>query len=347
MEIRIYDSSFNFIGIIENQSSLLWNRKYNDVGSFTLIAPLIQDNIRLLQMGRIVWVKGKVEAGVIESIEMTADSLGYSLKVEGRFLECYLSRRLVNVTDYSGRVEAAMYDLIEGVAEIPMLVIGEDKGFTDTIEFQAVYRNLLTCEMNLAKGAALGFRLIPDFVEKQFTFEVYQGVDHSATQYDRTKVTFSDEYENLVSIRSYENEQTYYNVCIVGGQGEDQYKTYVTVGDTESTGLDRREMYYEASEVTSNGMTWANYLEALKTKGREVLEEYKSADEFDCTILSNGNFIYGKDYDIGDIVTVKKSDWDLSKDLRLTAINEIYEHEIPSIEIILGDTLPETITWSD
>ena len=46
MEIRIYNREMDFQGIIENQRSLLWNRKYNEAGDFELHTPITPYNVR-------------------------------------------------------------------------------------------------------------------------------------------------------------------------------------------------------------------------------------------------------------------------------------------------------------
>lgn len=53
MEIRIYDPNMDFQGIIENQRSLLWNRQYNETGSFELHAPITPYTVDLLQLGNL------------------------------------------------------------------------------------------------------------------------------------------------------------------------------------------------------------------------------------------------------------------------------------------------------
>ena len=345
MEIRVYTGDFDFAGVIENHQSLLWHRVYGSPGDFTLQVPMTAENSNLLQLGRVVWVKGKVEAGVIESREIVRTGRQNVMNVNGRFLETYFNRRLINLSSFTGRVEAAMRQLVTDYPLSSMIELGEDNGFTETVTFQAIYKNMLTYENNLAASAAFGYRMRPDFTNKKIIFEVFKGVDHTAGQYDNTRVIFSDDYENLNDLRRVENDQIYYNVCVVGGQGEGDYKTYVTVGDTETTGINRREMYYEATEIQSNGLTWADYLEALRTRGREILNDHKIADSVECTVLPLGNFIYKTDYDLGDIVTIKKPEWNIAHDLRITEVTEIYESENPSIEIILGTPLPTKINW--
>ena len=179
---------------------------------------------------------------------------------------------------------------------------------------------MFDAESKLAKSANLGFRLRPDFINKKIIFEIYKGIDHSINQYDNTKVIFSDEYDNLASVRQFENDQIYYNVVIVGGKDANEQMIYVPVGDIDSIGLDRRETYLDATDVNAKEMTEEQFIETLKSRGNSALGGHGRTNSFECSVLPNGNFIYGKDYDLGDIVTVKCSEIDKQGRVNLTRI---------------------------
>ena len=85
MEIRIYNREMDFQGIIENQRSLLWNRKYNEAGDFELHTPITPYNVSLLKIGNLVWKQGAVDAGIIEGLRIEEDADGNDLVVTGRF----------------------------------------------------------------------------------------------------------------------------------------------------------------------------------------------------------------------------------------------------------------------
>lgn len=348
MEIRVYDAEFNLKKIVENYISLLWHRCYNEVGDFKITAPATDDNIRHLTMGSVVWVEGKEEAGVIESREITQSTTQNQIVISGRFLESYMDRRLIRPTvNFNGLTEVGMRQLLTGAVAIPMVQLGTLQGFTDTIKFQATYKNLLSYEEKLAKSAGFGFRFRPDFVNKVIYFEVYKGLDHSVNQNDRGRVIFSEEYMNLQSAEYSENSQLYKNVCYIGGEGEGSERTFVTVGDDTLTGLARREVFYDATDITSEDLTQSEYEDKLKQRGKSKLDEDVMAKAFSCQIVPDGNFKYGTHYDVGDIITVNKGSWGISQDERITEITEVYEHGLPTIEPILGTTLPTAIDWEE
>ncbi|HJD38163.1 MAG TPA: siphovirus ReqiPepy6 Gp37-like family protein, partial [Candidatus Blautia ornithocaccae] len=68
MEIRVYDREMNFKGIVDNATSLIWIRRYYEVGEFELHAPLTDRNLELLKADNLVTIRGAKEAGIIEDI---------------------------------------------------------------------------------------------------------------------------------------------------------------------------------------------------------------------------------------------------------------------------------------
>ena len=220
MELRIYDAELNKIGIIEEYKSLLWNRKYYEPGCFTLKLPLTERNIAYIKRGRIIGKTDAVEAGVIEYINMTDEPGNKIMEVKGRFLSSYLDRRvLVGSHTYTGTSEVIMRTCIGDAAAIPLLQLGELQGFTDTIKKQATYKNLLDVEEAISKKSGHGFRIRPDFVEKALYFEVYNGLDRSKAQTDRSRAIFNETYGNLNKISSTETDSLYKTVAYVGGEG--------------------------------------------------------------------------------------------------------------------------------
>ena len=160
MQLRIYDDELNFLGITENQTSVIWTRKYYESGTFSVVLPITDDNIRLYQIGNIVAKRDSIEAGVIEDLQIHESFDEHSITASGRFLSSYMDRRLIRPRHtFTGLVEVAMRTILDNAEEIPLVELGELQGFTDTVKFQATYKNLLAYETKLAKAAALGFHI--------------------------------------------------------------------------------------------------------------------------------------------------------------------------------------------
>lgn len=345
MEIRVYTAELDFVGIIENETSFIWTRRYSAPGEFELYCPVTEYNRSLLQMGNLVTYRGANEAGVIEYLIMEQSNLKNQITAKGRFLSGYMDRRIYRgtYTAEDKKTELVMRELLQKVTAIPLVQLGDRLGNTETVTFQMSYKNLLEYEKRLSRSSNIGFRFIPDFEAKTITFDLYEGLDRSESQSDRNRVTFSEDYNNISEAKHTLNDQTYYNVCYVGASDN---TIIVVAGDNTLTGLERREMYVDGASVNKDDFgSDSAYRKALKEYGGQTLGGYAMADSFECTTLANGNFVYRKDYDLGDVVTVKKKNWNLTKDMRITEIRETYEYGAMTVEPTFGDPLPETIDW--
>lgn len=347
MELRFYDKNMMLRGVMENQTSVIWTRRYQEPGDFEIHAPITESNLRLTKRGNLVWMKGSAEAGVIEDLKLEDSSVKNEIIAKGRFLSSYMDRRLIKGTyRFSGKVETAMREILTNASAIPLVELGQVQGFEETIEFQATYKNLLEYEQMLAKSIGVGFRFRPNFDNKKIVFELYRGVDHTLNQHEHNRVIFSESYNNLNNAIYRMNEQKFRNVAYVGGEEPDNgARTVVQVG--EGSGLELREFFVDARDLRQEDLSIAQYQETLKTRGREKLEERKISESFECDTGADVNFRYKTHYDLGDIVTTRKKSWGIESDLRITAIREIYEHGNRTIEPTLGDPLPEKIDWSD
>ena len=348
MEVRFYSPEMNFIGLMENQKSLVWKRKFYEPGSIKLFCPLTDDNLKLTRKGNLVWKRGAKEAAVIEDRLITDTVDDRHIEVEGRFLSSYMDRRLIMPrVQFSGRVEVAMRQLLSGIEfPIPLVELGDLNGFTETISFQATYKNLLEYETKLSKCSDIGFRFRPDFNEKKIFFETYKGTDRTISQVISNRVIFSDMYNNLNEMTYRENDLLLKNVVFIGGQGQGDERVIVSFGSAE--GLERRELFVDARDLErTEGMTLQEYEEKLIQRGLEKQTSCQESTTIECVTDANANFEYITNYDLGDIVTVKKKDWGITLNLRITEIEEVYEKGKMEIYPVFGDPLPESIDWRD
>lgn len=346
MEIRIYRPDLYRTGQIENHNSLIWTRKFYEPGNFELHAPITDENLELLQPGNIVSKKGSGEAGVIEDIKKEESHITNKITVKGRFLSSYMDRRLIKSTvNFSGLVEVAMRQLLESVTPIPLVRLGELHGFEERVEFQATMKNLQSYETKLAKTGAIGYRFTPDFKNHVITFDTYKGKDRTVGQSENSRVIFSESYNNLNNAIYKYNDQKLKTYAIVGGSGEGSTRVYYSLGSGEGLGL--REVFVDAKDINSEGLTDEEYKAALLQRAQEVLNENIVSESLECETGAEINYRYKIDYDLGDIVTVKKKKWGIYMNQRITELQEIYEHGEMYVVPTLGDPLSEKIEWGE
>lgn len=345
MEIHVYDRNLKRLGTIENHTSLQWHRKYYECGTFELHTPVTTENLNLLKPGNVITIREKKEAAVIRGDQTEEEStLVNEIVRNGYFLPVYFNDRLTGpLFNFSGTVEDAMRFMINRVQPIPLLQLADPMGDETQIVFQATYKNLLTYLGKLARYAEVGFRVVPDFKSKTMTFEIYKGIDRTQAQGENPRVVFSEAYNNLNQAKHNYSDGTMKTKIIVGGTGDGLDRVYVTVGG--GTGFDLREEFLDAKDVNKDELTDAEYLEALRTRGMEYLAEHGTIENFEAEAEADVNFTYEKDYDLGDIVTVKKKKWNTAQNLRITELCEVYEYGGMYVVPTFGDALPTTIKW--
>lgn len=232
-------------------------------------------------------------------------------------------------------------------AAIPGVMLGPDNGYTEKITYQATYKNILTYIEKLSQASDIGFRLRPDFDEKKWIFETYKGVDRSDSQYDISRVIFSQKNGDIEKATYSANSKTYANVCYVGGQGEGSARQIEITGSTSVSGLDRREIFINGSDISKENISDLAYKNALIERGNTTLNSNMLAETLEKEDKIRGNYNYPTDYDLGDIVTNRFEYWGMTSNDRVTEVNEVYEHGVMKAVPTFGTPLPSTIDWSD
>ena len=341
IEVRIYNPSLELQGIIDEFSSLIWIRRYQQPGEFELRTPYAEESKRLLVPENIIQKYdglATVEAGVIECLYMTSDEI----VVKGRFLESYLDRRLIkDTTYYNGNAEDSMRSIISNMVPIPLLNLGTDKGLTETLRFQATYKLVLNIIEKVCKATTLGFRIRPDFSAREMYFEVYKGTDRTSSA--AAKVVFSEKYDNLLN-EEYSYDSTDYKTKAFASQLIDDVRTTYSVGS--GTGLGLREICIQTT-VDTNERSAAEIKTSMETQGQRGLEAHTIAESFTFSTDADAPFVYRTDYDVGDLVHVKHLAWNIDLSLRITEIEEDYEEGGREIILTCGSPLSEIMDFEE
>jgi len=360
MEIYVFNKNLEFQGIIDIFTSLQWTRRYYEKGEFELHCAITTDNLNLLKRDYVIWKKGDTEAGYIEYRNLKQDKDGKEeLVVKGKFLIGYLDRRIIWSTEnLNSTVEVVMRTLVNDNCInptdtnriIPNMILGDLKGYTETLTKQVSYDNLLETLETIGTTYDLGYRINFDTTNKKLVFEVYRGLDRTVNQSTNSIAIFSKEFDNILEQEYTDSLNNYKNLALVGGVGEGSARKMVTIGT--ATGLDRFEIFVDAKDTSNttedelgNTMTLTDteYNSLLTEKGTSTLAEYTEIQTFDSTINVNSNLTYKTDYDLGDKVTCISKKWEIVVDARLTEIKEIYEEDGFSIDITFGDEVPTLI----
>ena len=326
MYIEVFNKDFERIAICDDYESLIWTDRYNEPGDFELSFGMRKDLLDIYAPDNYLVSRDSEYTMIIEGYKIETDLEGGNhLIVRGRSLESVLCRRIVwKQTTVKGNLQRAVRRLIEenvtgrsnldiGNRRIPNFVFQENTdGAVDSLridETQFTGDVLYDALKAICDVHDVGFSLKKN-ERNEFIFQLYVGQDRAYNQPLNTYVVFSPNFDNLISSDYDEDKTKYCNVTLVAGEGEGNERKTTTVGDLEVWGLERRELFTDARDISSktedeegNSVTLdeAEYIKALKTRGLEKLKEAEIEKTFDGQVEATQQYKYGQDFFLGDL----------------------------------------------
>lgn len=328
--IYVLNKSYQTVGVIDFASSIIWTKKYYEIGDFEIYAPATDKAIALLQEGFYLVRTDCDMVGIIENISLTTDAeSGNWLTVTGRDAKSILERRIVwEQTNLYGTAANGIITLLNNniisaaeerkisnfTATAPNPAI-----FTDKLEKQITGKNLYESILAICQEFHYGSKVTLN--NGTFNFELYKGVDRAVSQAANPHVVFSPEYENFLSSEYSLETTNYRNVALVAGEGEGKTRVTQTVGT--ASGLDRYEIYVDSRNTSSNDgeITESEYANLLIAEGQETLASNVKTETFEGNINSGRTYEYNSDYFLGDIVTMR-NEFGMQKDVRIIEVIE-------------------------
>lgn len=338
--VEIRDANRSIIGIIDTMQSLIWHTTYRSVGDFEIYAQATPRHVELLVEGNYVTRIDNDEVGIIENISFTfTPQNGRMIIASGRFAKSILDRRHIyklsgntnNPTILNGNVEKAVRLLIQNNAiscsfdskrNIAALELGELANLPEIIvdengnaaQKQVSFENLLEYTDSVLDEYDLSSKIILSDAKK-LQYVIFKGTDRSANNTeDNAPIIFSEEFDNLLESNYALLTETEKNVALVGGEGEGLDRFYSLVAGTE-TDLNRRETFIDASSISKKykdekdvekTYTDAEYVKLLNSQGKQSLAEMQKVETFRGSInITNGQFVFNRDFFLGDIVTIQ------------------------------------------
>lgn len=341
MQINILNNNLDKVAVVDNFTSLMWCKRYNDIGAVDIQIEATEETMSIFKQHYFITRDDDDAIYRIEARELDTDENGNDILIVGA-VDCkeILNQRIVwdQVNWGAGTVEDFIrYLVLNNVINVPFarkiinFEMQPKKDFTETIDQQVTYDYVGDKIIEICKAYGYGWKIL--FFNKAFHFDLYKGVDHSIKQNENIRLIFSHEYENLFSSKYTEDMTNFKNVALVAGEGEGVERKKRTVGT--ATGLNRYEMYVDASGISRNEGTeeeidLPEYYEKLITEGKEKLAEQAVTKTFEGEVDPNA-YKYKTDYDLGDIVTVKNK-YGISANARITEVIETWDNTGYTIE---------------
>ena len=323
MDLYVLTPEYQLIDIIDNYCSIIWTRRFQDVGDFELYVPATSHYIEILKVDNIIMRDDDDMICIIEKIALsTSEENGNYLTVTGRSVESLLERRIVwGQTILSGTAENAIRKLITDNAftpeiddrRIPNFLLGPSNNFTETINMQMTGDNLLEAVKEICTTYNYGFKITLNKLTNVIVFNIYKGTDRSTEQNSVPFVMFSPSYDNLISTEYVYDKSKLKNVAYVAGEGEGKNRKSQTIGTAKW--LDRYELFVDAKNIGDKNETTA----------------------FSGQIVSTELYIYKTHFFVGDFVQIE-SNYGISAKAQILEIVECKDENGYSC-------LPTLSTW--
>lgn len=280
MQLYILDPAFEIVGMIDESDSILWNKKYNDIGECEIYVECKDEYISMLRRGNYVYRFDDDMLCRIETVNIETDVQNGDYIIATAPDVCtILSGRIVRWTvTFSGKlVDFIARSLNENVIApeqtqrtIPNFII-DDSNFgelKERVDISAFADDLLQVIIRTCRLHGYGFRVSLDINARKLVFRLYNGKNKATTQSEKY-VEFSSRYGNLKASKYKEDESNYKNVVYVGyNDSNGAFKLFSAFKvATEPQGDERRELYVDGTNI-SREMTERELLQMFPTATR-------------------------------------------------------------------------------
>lgn len=321
MEFRILNTDFIDVNHIDVFKSVIWTDRYSSYGDFEISLPPTKEYIDMMQKDFYFWNNDSEHTMIIEDVRIISDiELGNQLLVTGRSLESILDRRIIwEQTNLNGNFQEGIKKLLDDAIinpedvsrKIPNFIFeySENEYITGLkINTQFTGKNLYESIKELCDSVDIGFKIILS-EDNDFVFSLYSGTNRSYEQTDNPYVIFSQNFDNLINSNYYSSKRELKTIVLVAGEGEgtDRTTVPVTIESGSDSGLNRREGYRDARDLSSNNgeVPSEAYQRKLTERGESYLSENISITVFEGEVDSFNVFVYDRDFFIGDIIQIE------------------------------------------
>ena len=369
MELEIYDSELNKLGIVDEFKSLIWTPRFYEVGSFELQAPMTENNIALLQKNRYIYRPDAEETAFIKSIAESEQEGVRFIIVSGAMLEGLLDKRTITAKGFSTSLLGTLKMYLEDISGLysfgykGMSVESADGYDCDSWGGEsAIGQNLgeYTRGLLRAENRAVRIKFYPD--KKKMICRFVKGTDRSAEQQANQQVIFSEENQNIYNTNYTYSEEGCYSLAecwasysedvekdkskdsmLKASLGGRDYSGGQYLGGLELTNWFGETEALTKTEVrhTADGKTYTVTVidyEATYAKLLDICKQHYCpyTESFEGTIAGDG---YRSEWQLGDYVTVEDAKRGTSYKKQVEEVTEVFEAGSERVDVTLGPSL--------
>lgn len=258
MNTFILNETYTIDYAIDVYESLCWSDRYNNVGQFEIKTLATMTTLSYVRKGAYLAIQESDRVMIIEKIVFVSDAeSGDTLTASGRSLESILDRRVVaNSIILDGPFQECVLRLMneniinpaDASRTYPIITFrwNDDPRLAEIQYYGEFFgETLLDVIVDMCQAYNIGFRMLPNYDNGGFFFELYMGHDRSYNQTELPPVVFSPEYENLINSSWVQSDESLKNFIYVNND-TDNIKLEVYNGALP-TGRNRRELFLSSS----------------------------------------------------------------------------------------------------
>ncbi|WP_458249720.1 siphovirus ReqiPepy6 Gp37-like family protein [Clostridium botulinum] len=340
------DKNINLLGVIDNYESFSITRRFFECGEFEFkINSNKLHTDKLVKNNLILLGKDYNKVGLILHREFVYGEGGQeaeTLLIKGIMIQG-LSKRRIIIPDIGqefdsciGNQETIMkYFVYKSCIsptdlnrKIDNLIIAVDKKRGENDRWRGAYESLDEKLKEIGEYSNLGWNIVLDHKQKKFIFDVMQGKDLTVNQNTNPPVIFRSDFNNIKTRHYTESIINSRNSLYIGSKE----KLVLNLGDI--TGFERMETFLDST---------SEEVEDIKKEGLVKLEEIKELKTFELEINPNNTFVYEKDYDLGDIVTIQDKKLKVTMDSRIVEAQEVYSNDGMKLKATFGTRIPSLL----
>lgn len=384
--ITILDDTMCIVDILRKYEYSQYEFKARDIGEFTINAMLDKENLYLMDKTKNYYVLFDGDVfGVIESVKRESDSeTSKVFTIKGS-----LALKLLEYRVIKGQVtfKGKSYKYIEELIKQNLIMSDdENRNVALTVEFEDEERLKQICSTvdkqvtggslwdeisEIAKADKLKIVLKPNIVVINtehpknidgWTLIIGAGEDRTRHRENNavSSVMFSQSLSNIANTDYIVDRSKLRNTVYIAGEGEGADRKWynidvnsdVTFG--ERKGWNRKELWVDARDIQSEQdnkkLTDAEYEELMKQRADEKAKDNDLSEEYTATVTdTTKQYIYKKDYNIGDFVTVADEELGMEIDAQITnvIVTRQGDREIVDIEFTYGSRIKDIIDESE
>lgn len=318
MDIYILNSVYEKILLLEKYDSFIWKDKFVGHDKFELV---VRDSPEMRnQMRRGYLITHSETNRVCRISYRDIDDDAGTIKVWGNSITDYFDSRALkpNVaaklewrkTDSPANIMASLVNEICVVGShlslldiIPELYVANIADTAPVVKFSTSVTKSLTEVLNdlcAYDDNGYSIEVLPD--SPKLRFVVSSGTDQSG-------VIFSSTLDSLYEEKYFYRDEQYRNIAYVYGSDSATFEIVPRSGvDSTISGIDRRVMLVDASDVDRTDTGGVDYRDILRSRGRQALAEHSRINYYDGLVPAKSPYKYGLNYRVGDKVRMVDDD---------------------------------------